>query len=170
MTMSSEEFYNVNQGNLSRESMVDQIIDYISEKPEYFYDIIVGCDSSSGGNPVFPIVVVVLRVGAGGRFFVKKVRFDFPPERFAHPHQRIIQEVMLSCQTALELRELFNQKIGQLDEGVKYQFRYIHADVGEGGKTRSMIKEVVGLINGNGFEARIKPDSYAASAVADRFT
>jgi len=33
-----------------------------------------------------------------------------------------------------------------------------------------MIKEVVNLIKGNGFEAKIKPESYAASTIADRFT
>jgi len=33
-----------------------------------------------------------------------------------------------------------------------------------------MIKEVVGLIKGNGFEAKIKPEAYVASAVADRYT
>jgi len=168
--MDQLEFYNVNQGDLSRDQVIDEIISYIREKPEYFYDIIVGCDSSSETHPVFPIVIVVLRVGAGGRFFVKKVRFDGNPKRFAHPHQRIIQEVMLSCELALSLREMFFAKINNEKNDLRYQFRYIHADVGSGGQTRSMIKEVVGVINGNGFEAKIKPESYAASVVADRFT
>lgn len=168
--MDQLEFYNVSQGNLSRSQVIDEIISYIREKPEYFYDIIVGCDSSSEINPVFPIVIVVLRVGAGGRFFVKKVRFDGNPKRFAHPHQRIIQEVVLSCELALDLREMFFAKINKEENDLQYQFRYIHADVGLGGQTRSMIKEVVGVINGNGFEAKIKPESYAASVVADRFT
>ena len=66
---------------------------------------------------------------------------------------------MLSCQFALGLRE----KIGR-------EVRYIHADVGEKGQTRDMVKEVVGLIRGNGFEPKIKPESYAASVVADRYT
>jgi len=167
--MTSSEFYNASLGQISRQKMIDEIAAYIHQKPEYFYDIIVGCDSSSEDHPVFPIVVVVLRKGAGGRFFVKKVRFNASPQRFSHPHQRIIQEVMLSCELALELRDLIQQKI-EAFEGANYQFRYIHADVGQGGQTRSMIKEVVALINGNGFEAKIKPDSYAASVVADRFT
>ncbi|HQO27603.1 MAG TPA: ribonuclease H-like YkuK family protein [Candidatus Pacearchaeota archaeon] len=167
--MKSAEFYNVNLGNVSREKMIEEIAAYVHEKPEYFYDIIVGCDSSSGDHPVFPIVVVVLRVGAGGRFFVKKVRFEVPSKQFVHPHQRIIKEVMLSCELALEVKEMLQHKIDEV-AGADYQFRYIHADVGEGGQTRSMIKEVVAVINGNGFEAKIKPDSYAASVVADRFT
>jgi predicted RNase H-related nuclease YkuK (DUF458 family) len=32
-----------------------------------------------------------------------------------------------------------------------------------------MIKEVIGLIRGNGFEPKIKPESFVASVVADRY-
>ena len=44
----------------------------------------------------------------------------------------------------------------------------IHIDVGALGPTRSMIKEVVGMVNGNGFVAKTKPESWAASSVADK--
>jgi predicted RNase H-related nuclease YkuK (DUF458 family) len=53
---------------------------------------------------------------------------------------------------------------------LNYQLRYIHADIGEAGATRDMIREVIGLIVGNGFEPKIKPESFAASCVADRYT
>jgi predicted RNase H-related nuclease YkuK (DUF458 family) len=33
-----------------------------------------------------------------------------------------------------------------------------------------MIKEVTGLIRGNGFEPKIKPESFVASTVADRYS
>jgi hypothetical protein len=33
-----------------------------------------------------------------------------------------------------------------------------------------MIREVVGMVNGNGFTAKTKPDSWAASTVADKHT
>jgi predicted RNase H-related nuclease YkuK (DUF458 family) len=33
-----------------------------------------------------------------------------------------------------------------------------------------MIKEVVGMVTGNGFKARTKPESYGASNVADKHT
>jgi predicted RNase H-related nuclease YkuK (DUF458 family) len=51
-----------------------------------------------------------------------------------------------------------------------YQFRYIHADIGENGATKDMIKEVIGLIKGNGFEPKIKPEAFVASTVADRYS
>jgi predicted RNase H-related nuclease YkuK (DUF458 family) len=46
----------------------------------------------------------------------------------------------------------------------------IHLDVGENGQTRDLIREVVGMVVGSGFDARIKPDSFGASSVADRHT
>lgn len=46
----------------------------------------------------------------------------------------------------------------------------IHLDIGRNGETRDLIKEVVGMVVGNGYEAKIKPSAYAASHVADRYT
>ena len=46
----------------------------------------------------------------------------------------------------------------------------IHLDVGEKGQTKDLIREVVGMVVGSGFDARIKPDSFGASKVADKYT
>ena len=46
----------------------------------------------------------------------------------------------------------------------------IHLDIGTNGDTKDLIREVVGMVVGSGFDARIKPDSFGASKVADRFT
>ena len=43
-------------------------------------------------------------------------------------------------------------------------------DIGRNGPTKDMIKEVVGMIKGSGYMVRIKPEAYAASTVADRYT
>ncbi|HDJ30565.1 MAG TPA: hypothetical protein ENF31_01240, partial [bacterium] len=82
-----------------------------------------------------------------------------------------LEEVLISCDLARKLREALELKIRNLPEIKKrFQFKYIHADIGEEGATRDMIKEVIGLIRGNGFEAKIKPEAYVASVVADRFS
>ena len=158
-------FYNLTKGNLKINKVIEELFNYISEKPEKFYDIIVGCDSSSGEEPHFPVVIVVLRVGEGGRFFLKKV--SYKGRKFYNWKTRILEEVFLSCQLALYLREDFEKKIN--NKGFRYQFRYIHADVGENGQTKDMVKEVTGLIRGNGFEPKIKPEAFAAATVADRY-
>ncbi len=161
-------FYSPTKGNLKLNEVIGEILHYIAEKPEKFYDIIVGCDSSSGEEPNFPVAAVVLRVGEGGRFFLKKI--GYKNRKFYNWKTRILEEVLLSCQLALFLRENFEKKLKELPNSFKYQFRYIHADVGENGQTRDMIKEVTGLIRGNGFEPKIKPESFVASTVADRYS
>jgi len=161
-------FYNPSRGNLKIAQVIEEILNYINEKPEKFYDIIVGCDSSSGETPDFPVAVVILRTGEGGRFFLKKI--SYKNRKFYNWKMRILEEVLLSCELALFLRENFEKKIKSFGNNFNYQFRYIHADVGENGQTRDMIKEVTGLIRGNGFEPKIKPEAYVASTVADRYS
>ena len=158
-------FYNPTKGDLKLEKVAEELFSYISVKPEKFYDIIVGCDSSSGEEPHFPLAVVILRVGEGGRFFLKRV--SYKDRKFYNWKTRVLEEVFLSCQLALYLRENFEKKINNKD--FRYQFRYIHADIGENGQTRDMIKEVTGLIRGNGFEPKIKPEAFVAATVADRY-
>jgi len=158
-------FYNPSRGNLKMNQVTEEILGYIAEKPEKFYDIIVGCDSSSGEEPHFPVAVVILRKGEGGRFFLKKI--GYKNRKFYNWKTRILEEVLLSCELALFLRENVENKLKA--NSFNYQFRYIHADVGENGQTKDMIKEVTGLIRGNGFEPKIKPESFVASTVADRY-
>jgi predicted RNase H-related nuclease YkuK (DUF458 family) len=159
------QFFNPTKGNLKIEGVIKELFNYISEKPEKFYDIIVGCDSSSGEEPHFPLAVVILRKGEGGRFFLKKI--GYKNRKFYNWKTRILEEVLLSCELALFLRENVENKLKA--NSFNYQFRYIHADVGENGQTKDMIKEVTGLIRGNGFEPKIKPEAYVASTVADRY-
>lgn len=170
-------FYNPTKGNLDIKEVIQELIGYISEKPEFFYDIIVGCDSSSSETPDFPLVLAVWRVGEGGRFFVKKITYK--NRKFYQWKQRILEEVLISCEFALYLKENFDKRLFETisnsadkEKSVfpKYQLRYIHADIGEQGQTKDMIREIVGLIRGNGFEPKIKPESFVASTVADRYS
>ncbi len=165
-------FYNPTRGNLLLNEVMEEMICYMETRPEMFYDIIVGCDSSSGDEPHFPLAVAILRVGEGGRFFLKKIKYPSSFNRkFINWRNRILQEVLLSCELALFLRENFNKKIQNLpNNNFRYQIRYIHADIGENGQTKDMIKELAGLIKGNGFEPKIKPESCIASTLADRYS
>jgi len=165
-------FFSPSKGKLSLEEVIKEIFAYMQEKPDFDYEVVVGTDSPSSDKPFFPIAVVVLRKGNGGRFFLKKMSYpDSFLKRFANTptnwKQRILQEVYLSCELALSLKEILEK---ENKFGLKYQFEYIHADVGEVGKTKEMVKEVTGLIKSNGFEPRIKPFSFAATVVADRYT
>jgi len=159
------EFYNPTKGRLKLENVLNEVLGYIAEKTDSFYEIIVGCDSSSGLMPHFPVAIVVLRVGEGGRFFLKKI--NYKDRKFYSWKERIIEEVLISCELALQFKEKLEERAKEIKGN--YRFCYIHADVGENGGTKDMIKEVVGLIRGNGFEPKIKPDSYVASTLADKY-
>jgi uncharacterized protein len=179
--ISKGKFYNITVGKLDFDGVVDEMINWMKEKPTSFYDVIVGCDSSSSEEPHFPIAVVILRKGEGGRFFLKKVRYK--NKRFYNWRQRVLEEVLLSCDLALILKQKLKEKSDEAYVSVmlnssdlissqkfNYEFRYIHADIGGSKDTKDMIKEVTGLIIGNGFEPKIKPEAYAATVVADRFS
>ncbi len=162
-------FYNPTKGDLSFEETMEEMIRYMKEKPEASYEVVVGCDSSSSQEPTFPLVIVILRKREGGRFFLQRVQYA-EGKKFYNLHDRILEEVLLSCQLAVVLRERFKELVESLAPDLDYQLDYIHADVGQNGPTKDMIKEVTGLIRGNGFEPKIKPESFAASNVADRFS
>lgn len=91
-------FFSPSKGNLSLDEVIKEIFGYMQELPEYQYEVVVGCDSPSSDKPFFPIAIVVLRTGAGGRFFLKKMQYDDNfLKRFAHINwkNRILQEVYL---------------------------------------------------------------------------
>ncbi len=163
-------FYNPSVGRLPFEQVMDEIIDYMGLDSEKFYDIIIGCDSSSEENPVFPLVIAVLKTGEGGRFFLKKIKFPIETnKKFKFWKNRVIQEVLLACELACFFRQEFEKRISSVKQNFNYQIRYIHADIGEKGKTRDMVKDLTGLIISNGFEPKIKPEAYIATVIADKF-
>ena len=71
---------------------------------------------------------------------------------------------------SLAIAQDFLPKINQRLNGHGHYQLEIHIDVGRVGETREMIKEVVGIVTGNGYMAVTKPDSYGASKVADKHT
>lgn len=158
-------FHSPNQEQLEIKEVAQQIFSYINERSGCKYKIIVGTDSAGIRYPDFITAIIVYRVGRGGRYFWRKKPAQRP---YPDIKTRILQEVTLSLEFSQDiLAELKNL----VEQGSKIHYDFqIHIDVGENGQTREMIKEVVGMVKGNGFEAKVKPESYAASSVADRYT
>lgn len=146
---------------LSIPQVVSAIMEFMKEQPERQYKITLGTDSEllSDKHADFVTAIVVHRVGNGGRYFWRRFKLG----KFHTLRDRIIQEVMISLEAAqVLLAELKKEKVV-----TKWDFE-IHVDVGENGPTKPMIQEVVGMVRAHNFEARTKPESYAASSVADR--
>jgi hypothetical protein len=146
---------------LSVPQVVAAIMSFMREEPECRYKITLGTDSEllADKQADFVTAIVVHRVGNGGRYFWRRFKLG----KFHTLRDRIIQEVMVSLEAAqILLAEASKEKVA-----TQWDFE-IHVDVGENGPTKPMIQEVVGMIRAHNFEARTKPESYAASSVADR--
>ena len=141
--------------------VVQEIIRFMKADTKRPYKIIIGSDSLglASKDADFVTAIVVHRVGNGGRYFWRRIELG----KFHTLRDRIIKEVLLSLEVAELMLSELKKEAGDMAWGFE-----IHADVGEHGATSALIQEVVGMIRASNFEVRTKPDSYAASKVADR--
>lgn len=153
-------FISPTKGHLSFDQVFSDLIEYIKHEPEAKFKLIVGTDSQLGEEVCYVTAIIILREGKGGRFYYSK---EYEKTKYGLK-QRIFLETTRSLIVAAKLAEKLAEK-GWADLDIE-----IHLDIGEQGKTKDIIREVVGMVTGSGFGARIKPDSYGASKVADKFT
>ena len=155
-------FYSPSKGRLSFDATFEDLVSYINKNSEENYKLIIGSDSQAFLNEkvTFVTAIIVHRVGKGGRYYFQKRK-----QRYMESiKQRIFHETSLSLEVASRLTDKLAQN-GYADLNIE-----IHLDVGEKGETREIIKEVVGMVIGSGYDARIKPHSYGATKVADKYT
>lgn len=163
-----DDFCSPTKGKLSLGKTIAAIIEFLEEEPEASYSLVIGTDSQeykkNGHEEVdFVTAIVAHRRGYGGRYFWQKIK----KEKFHTLRDKIYTETLLSLKLAQSLVPQVQKKLnGQVS---KYDLE-IHIDVGEKGETREMIKEVVGMVTGNGFCAKTKPEAYGAYVVADKHT
>ena len=153
-------FISPTKGRLTFDQVFQDIVDYIRNDSESRYKLIVGTDSQLREEVCYVTAIVILREGKGGRFYYAKERDKMK----LGLKQRIFYETSKSLTVAARLAEKLASN-GFADLDIE-----IHLDIGEQGKTKEIIREVVGMVVGSGFGARIKPESYGASKVADKYT
>lgn len=149
------------------DEVVSELLRFMKTDAESSYKIIIGSDSAllRNNEADFVMAVVIHRVGRGGRYFWRRIHL----EKFFTLRDRIVREVVLSLDLAKLVLEKLQEAQKAGDAALPQWTFEIHADVGERGDTRAVIQEVVGMIRAHNFEARIKPESFAASNVADRY-
>ncbi len=138
------------------------VTSFMAKDKKARYEIIVGTDSQKVKKDVYDFVsaLIVHRVGFGGIYFWKREI----KEKKISLKERIYQEATLSLITSENFVNFFKTN------GISKYNIQIHVDIGHNGETRDLITEVVGMIRGSGYDVKIKPDSYGASKVADRYT
>ena len=161
-------FISPTKGKLPQTQLIDSVADFIEEKPDLPYRLIIGSDShlrGKNGESHLKLVtaIIVHRVGLGGRYFWQAQHL----KETKTLRDKIYAETLESLSFASTFVPLLKKSLN--GKTPLYNLE-IHIDVGEHGDTRDMIKEVVGMVAGNGFVARTKPNAYGASCVADRHT
>ena len=133
----------------------DEILNVISKSD---CDIYVGADSNPSKIPhILAVSVAIIKKGHFAKYFY--VRLKPWNEKKPTIRSRLELEVIASCHVATKIRE----KIPGRDINV-------HADLNPSIETVSgkYSKQLKSLIISYGFLAKIKPDSWAASWLADR--
>jgi len=155
------QLYSPTHGPLSCETVIQHIRRLVREEPEAAYKLVIGTDSHTTKHGTTMVTALILhRVGRGAVFYFRKLR-----SRAMHDlRMRIYKETELSLDMIDAL-----MKVG-LDELCSVWPLEVHADIGQHGETKTLIQEITGWITSVGYTVRIKPDSFGASAVADRFT
>lgn len=148
-------------GRLSLEQAMADIYGFLREDKEWEYKIFIGSDSQVTQKDIcFVTVLVVHRLGKGAKFYYSKNihhgRMDMK--------KRIWYEALNSMEVGSETLAMLNKY------GLESSKLEIHVDIGLLGESKDLVREITGAIRASGFEAKIKPDSFAASTVANRFT
>lgn len=156
-----DDFRSPTLGHCNFDKVVSELTDFVNNKPESRYSIVVGSDSEvKNGSAEFVSVVAVHRIGLGGRYFWSKHNSI----KVYSLHDRIYKEALYSLDLAHKVICALKDKIAEN----RYGFE-IHVDIGQVGPTKEMIREITGMIRGYGFVPKIKPYAYGASNVADKY-
>lgn len=141
---------------IEKKRLIEEIKNFILDNQNFKYRILVGTDSEEQKDRIeFISVIVVHRKGYGARFFWKRTYSNF-----LDLYARLWQEAIFSLEISKELLKYL------LKENLEFDFE-VHLDLGTNGKSNSVIKEIINLIKGYGFEVKVKPESFAASKIAD---
>lgn len=154
---------NITHGSVSFYQMVKNIVEYINQEPDAQYQISIGSDSQTYSETRFVLAIVIHRLSKGGIFYYKK----FEHKKVSNLRNKLYDETQLSLDAANLLLEGFNEMNFKLNNNVSF---HVHVDIGEHGKTKELISEITGWVTALGFEVDIKPESYAASSIADKYS
>ena len=116
----------------------------------------IGSDSQQNGKfTELVTVVVVLTPGKGGRAFYTREKLP----RIKSLRERLMREVWMSVTVGMILNDFIPEESDltiHIDANPDVRF-----------KSSNYVKELTGMVVGQGFKAVLKPDSWCASHAAD---
>lgn len=157
----TSKFFSPTDGIVSLNEMVEVVRHTLLDNIDKNFKIMIGTDSQRHGDFIkYSQALILHKIGKGGRYFHREDT-DPIPGKIMPLKKKIFTEVGASLELATEI-------YARLEDLEAINLMEVHIDVGAYGETKALIREVTGMIVGGGFTVRIKPDSCAASSVADR--
>lgn len=172
--MTSGEFQNLQERNMSFELVFEKIIKFIKINPRGNYRLMIGTDSQvHPRHTIFITGIVIQNEGKGAwaciRKYMVKRRMDVLHERISK--ETALTEEVVSMFTEDRKNQIIDLVLPFIYQGATFTMEG-HIDIGSGqrNKTRIFVEEMVSRIESMGLEPKIKPDSFVASSYANRFT
>ncbi|QOY34881.1 ribonuclease H-like YkuK family protein [Anaerobacillus isosaccharinicus] len=165
-------FYNTTADEMTFEDVFTHLVQFIKSDPQNFYRMAIGTDSQVHPHGTKFITSIHLhRIGKGVWGCLKK---EIIPRRITSLKEKIYLETMYSQEVAAQFTEdhitrLIELLIPHADHGADLAFE-VHLDIGKKGKTKYLIDEMTEQILAIGLQPKIKPNSYAASSYANKYT
>ena len=153
---------------VSPKRLIEIVSNYILQEPNASYEFTVGTDSQNYDRTKIVEVIAVHKIGKGGIFFYNTSYI----EKIKSLRQKITEETQRSLVIADGLVEALDIALLERDIDINsLDLRFqIHCDIGQEGKTQILIKEITNWVTSLGYTCLIKPDSYAASGIANKYS
>lgn len=168
-------FINGKGETITLTTMIKEILNIIAERPDLEYVLSVGTDSQvkvKSNRTKFVTCVHLHRKGKGAwgwRYIQVENR------RYNNLKEKIMTECQLTQILTYKFFEaditnkVLELTIDHIYEGASFLF-VPHVDIGTKGKTKAFVEDVIKMFDAMGCEVVIKPDSYTASAYADKYS
>ena len=135
----------------------EQFLKQLKQYEEEGYNIYIGSDSKvTLNNVILATVICFHKDGKTGRVFSSTTWHSV--DNYKNLRSRMFLEAYSSLEWAMELEKYVSNKIE------------IHLDIGitKASKTSAFESELKSLILGQGYDCKLKPHSWCASAAADK--
>ena len=157
----------ITYGDVTMSEVANIIANRVQNSTTDGYSLMIGTDSQNFDKTKVVVVIALYEIHHGGIFFYDVTHVN----RLDAIGPKLQYETQLSLQYAQELiaefEKLFDKTGFDYTEHMDFA---IHVDAGTNGPSKQVIPEIVGWITAMGYKAIIKPESYAASSIANKIT
>lgn len=161
-------FYSMTYGEVLLEEIPEKLLQFYNERKAFgnSFNLIIGTDSQNRHDTKIVTVITIVCEGYGGIFFYSKM------------YAPLIESVREKLQVETGQSLIIANRLLEQLEGAQYKELLnnapmtIHIDAGNSprGKTANLIDGLIGWVHATGLNCEVKPNSFAASSIADKFS